>query len=241
MIFRSIATTLALSMGVHATLVSRDTSVIVGLLTSIFDAMSDADNHVLEYQGGDPTALRESAVNLYSVINGSIAPAEVMAPLTLEDVIEIADISQQVTAIGSQFLDHLAAAAPVVAANGLCERAYEYSINLGQVSNDFFTTTKSKFPPESQEHATEEIDDTNERFVKAQSALAPDACVNQVEPPAFDEPTAPSTPTWSLPTGVPGKNGTRAGRPVIPVPGSDGSMVATSGLLLFIAAALSSL
>ncbi|KAI0165494.1 hypothetical protein GGR57DRAFT_496972 [Xylariaceae sp. FL1272] len=158
---------------------ARDSTIITGLLNKIFNSMANADNHLLAFRGGPPTALHEAAKELYKTIVESTPISREMDPLNDQDVQAIGPASHQLTEAGTKFLNDLIAAVPVFEQAGLCEHMFEYSIYLGQVSDDFFITTKGKFPADHQAEAQKEITGTEQLFSKVQSALAPGSCNNK--------------------------------------------------------------
>ncbi|TGJ80147.1 hypothetical protein E0Z10_g8612 [Xylaria hypoxylon] len=181
---------------------------ITDILSSVYDAMSNANNQALRYMGGDPTTLREAAQDLVEVIGHGIETAEKIEPLTVEDAVVIAPLSQQLSHLGAEFLGNLADDAGVFGAGGYCEHVHHFTALLSEVSNKFFTTTKSKFPAESQEYAQKEINETDAHFAKALAALSPPGCVDRVKipeqcssVPVVVEPT--SVPVGVEPTGAP--------------------------------------
>ncbi|KAI3318342.1 hypothetical protein HD806DRAFT_318989 [Xylariaceae sp. AK1471] len=249
------AATLTLAVGVAAqpNIMARNASTITSVLSSVFTAMTNADNQLLAYHGGLPTSLRDASTSLYNTLQGNIETLQNMDPLTHDDVIAITNISTQVTTIGGKYLEDLGAAAPIFEANGICDYLYNYSISLGTVVNDFFTAAKTKFPAEDQEYAAQEIEHTNAIFAKAQAALAPGACVNEVAPPEQSQSSAEPDPpkstsvAWQTPTGwhggaptsAPGSgNGTGNGNPPTPIIGAGSALGPSSGALALIMAAV---
>ncbi|KAI0453117.1 hypothetical protein F5B21DRAFT_526342 [Xylaria acuta] len=242
---------LAIAATVQASAVRRDASTVAGLLEDIFQSMTNVDNHLLNFQN-DPASLHQAGFALLDHIECCTKVAEAMPPLTYEDVISIADISSQVSAIGTKFLTDLEAAAPLFAAYGLCNYAYNFSLKFAELSNKFFEANKAKYPLESQAMACEEITTKNAEFARAQAALAPGACVNQIEPgpepgsPSLPdtEPSATTSIAYHTGTGMPGKptsspgagqpgaghnNGTHSGQPPKPIIGS-ASALGVSGV-----------
>jgi N-methylhydantoinase B/oxoprolinase/acetone carboxylase alpha subunit len=133
-VMKVTAATLAVAVSVAAQpkTMARDASTITNVLSSVATAMTNADSQLAAYHGGSPIALREASHNLYTVIHDNVETLKNMEPLTHDDVIAITDISIQVTTIGGKYLEDLGAAAPVFAANGLCEYLYNYSVELGK-------------------------------------------------------------------------------------------------------------
>ncbi|KAI8953666.1 hypothetical protein F4801DRAFT_536169, partial [Xylaria longipes] len=244
----SIIATVAAAATAQASIIRRDATTIAGLLEGVFQAMTNVDNHLLNFQN-DPASLHPAGVALLDTLKSGTQTAEAMQPLTLEDVVSIADVSYRVSSIGSQFLADFEAAAPVFAAWGICDLAYNYSLTLEAVSNQFFRANKDKFPPESQAMAIQQIYNTNAEFARTQTALTPGACVNQIErdqpasgpvhPSLPDEepspttsiayhtgtsvPATPTCPPNQPADGQPGaghNNGTHSGQPPKPVIGS---------------------
>ncbi|KAI1327504.1 hypothetical protein F5Y16DRAFT_191997 [Xylariaceae sp. FL0255] len=165
--------------------VTRDATTITKLLSDIFYSMTNADTQLLAYHGGPPFALREACEALYYTIASGTPVSAKMDPLTGGDAKAITEISQKVTFAGTKLLEDIIQAVPVFEKTGLCEHLYQYSVWLGKVSDEFFTTTKGKFPEEHQATAQQEITGTETLFAKVQAALAPGACVNEAEPPKF--------------------------------------------------------
>ncbi|KAI8629576.1 hypothetical protein F5Y19DRAFT_433565 [Xylariaceae sp. FL1651] len=159
-------------------LLPRDGSSLNSILSSIFTAMTNADAQLEAYNGGPPIALRGAAKDLVDTIAQNIPVAQGLAPLTQEDALSIAGISQQVTAAGDKFLQDLVAAVPRFEANGLCQYLYEYTGNLTQVAGQFSEAAGSKFPDEYQGKAAEESARTQQQFVEVQQAFTPGVCVD---------------------------------------------------------------
>ncbi|KAJ2996758.1 hypothetical protein NUW58_g866 [Xylaria curta] len=220
---------LAFAAVAQANLERRDVTTLKGLLSSIFDSMTNADNHVLEFKK-DPAGLHQAGFALLSSIQNSIDVAKTIEPLTQQDVIDIASVSQEVTTIGAKLLTDLTVAAPLFEDNGVCGYAYSFVLKLSDVSNEFFAITKSKFPAESQDMATQEIATTNAELTQAENALKPGV--------------ATTSAAWHTSTSEPDKfqhgghgNGTHDSQPVKPVTGSANSLI-TSGTLLGLAVAV---
>ncbi|KAI1148720.1 hypothetical protein F4825DRAFT_432992 [Nemania diffusa] len=123
---------IALGATAYASVVRRDATTITGLLTTIHDSMANVDEHLEQYHGGPPIALHQAGSALIQVLKESTETANCIAPLTIEDVISIAGVSQQVTDIGSKFLNELAEAAPLFAENGLCELTLKFTDGLSK-------------------------------------------------------------------------------------------------------------
>ncbi|TRX96809.1 hypothetical protein FHL15_002115 [Xylaria flabelliformis] len=201
----------------QASVVRRDVSVVSQLLQDIFQSMTNADNSLLNFEN-DPAALHEAGFALLDTLEGSAQAAEAMPALSVEDVVGIADASYQCSSIGTKFLTDLQAAAPVFAAHGVCNFAYQFSLNFAEASNKLFEVNKAKFPAQAQPMAAEEISAKNALFTQVQAALAPGACVNQVEPGNEPTPGTPSLPDTepSASTSVAYHTGT--GLPAKPTP-----------------------
>ncbi|KAI1423310.1 hypothetical protein F5Y12DRAFT_716496 [Xylaria sp. FL1777] len=249
------ATTALLAIGVTAQphIEGRDATIVTGLLASIFDSMANADNHVLQYQGGDPVALRQAGGELISVIGQGIETAKIMAPLTPLDVIAICPLSKELSGIGGRFLQNLGEAAPKFAASGHCAHVHMFATHLAGVSSEFFATIKEKYPAESQGYANEEIEETDARFTALLAALSPPFCVDPVEAAPGEgeggchgepagKPSITTSISWhtgsgfpGLPTAPPGghhpsgpANGTYPGKPIIPPVTGSGAVLAIS-------------
>ncbi|KAI0406202.1 hypothetical protein F4802DRAFT_121096 [Xylaria palmicola] len=245
-------TTTALAVGALAQqdLVRRDGGVLKAVLSSVTEAMNNVDNQVKEFKDS-PAGLHKAGFVLLSVLGDGAEAAKKMVPLTLDDVVDIASVSFQSTEAGARLLTDLGAAAPAFAQHGFCEYAYNFTEHFSGVSNEFFKATKEKFPAESQDMATQEINTSNSLFDQVKCQLSPPACVNEVElgqgPGGEGEGGAPSGPpsfttvSWhtgagapSEPTNAPGGgNGTHSDRPATPVVGS-GSVFGVCGTLLAI-------
>ncbi|KAI0435333.1 hypothetical protein F5Y09DRAFT_336739 [Xylaria sp. FL1042] len=237
----------------------RAVTTITGLLEAVFGAMSNADNHVLQFEGGDVSALVQASANLMSVIGQNIEAAKNMEPLTPEDIIAIAPLSQEVSEVGAKFLQDLGDAAPKFQASGHCSHVRNFAAHLGAVSNELFSAAKEKFPAGSQDYANKEIEETNARFVAAEAALSPPCC-NDGPPGEGEGPNPggePSTTTsvaWHTGPGFPGMptappkgelpgnngNGTHPGKPSPPPVTGSGHVLAFSsaGLALVMGVAL---
>ncbi|KAI0965180.1 hypothetical protein F4678DRAFT_343495 [Xylaria arbuscula] len=237
----------------------RDPAAIEALLQSVFQSMTNADNHVLEYKGGDPSALRQASQELIGVIGNGIETAKNLQPLTPEDVVAISPLSQELSQIGAKFLSDIGDAAPKFEAVGLCSHIHTFVTLLGDVSNEFFNANKEKFPAESQGYAEKEIKDTNARFAEAEAALSPPCCVDQPKPAPGEgeggkppgEPTATTSVGWHTGHGLPFPtpppngdhghgNGSYPGKPSPPPVTGSGNVVAMSsaamGLVMGVAA-----
>ncbi|KAI1809357.1 hypothetical protein GGS20DRAFT_572338 [Poronia punctata] len=208
-------------------LAQRNANSLIDRLDIIHKAMTEADNNVVAYHGGLPVALRDSAKNLYHVIHDGVGAVQRMEPLTHEDVGCIGTAAGQVSAIGTKFLNDLGASASVFGAHGLCGTAYRYSNRLGNISYDFYTAAKAKFPAQDQDYADKEIEANKALFAKCQEALAPGNCVDKQPSPShnhsYTEPdkTHATCIGWQTPVpapGTPGKGG-EDGRPV-PIEGA---------------------
>ncbi|KAI1435009.1 hypothetical protein GGR50DRAFT_703465 [Xylaria sp. CBS 124048] len=225
---------------VQAEPVRRDT-IFPSVLRNIADAMTNADNHVLEYQGGDPTALRQAAMNLYHVINESIPISVEMAPLTESEIEGFQDLSDEVYNLGDKYLTDLVTAIPLIAANGLCGRVYEYVVSLGSKSNEFFTTAISKFPADLQDEAAMQVDAVNDSFTDAQEALAPGVCTNENDTPTTtDAPSAATSVTYGTPTPTSDADGGQETTSPVPVPEGRGSVVSDNAPFALIVAIFAS-
>ncbi|KAI1265604.1 hypothetical protein F5Y18DRAFT_426696 [Xylariaceae sp. FL1019] len=195
----------------EAGILARDTTTITKLLNDVFGAMANADNQLLAFHGGSPAAFHDAAKELFKTIVESTPISREMEPLNDQDVQAIGPISQKLTEAGTKFLNDLIAAAPVFEKAGLCEYVFEYSIYLGQVSDDFFITTKNKFPADHQAAAQQEITGTEQLFIKVQQALAPGVCNNKRQHelpsagPGESEPWRKPCPSAQAPDG--GKHG----------------------------------
>ncbi|GAW10700.1 hypothetical protein ANO14919_000350 [Xylariales sp. No.14919] len=244
---RITAASVALAVGVMAqpNIMPRNSTGITNLLSSVYEAMANANNHALQYVGGEPTELRKAGLNLIKVIGSGIETANNLEPLTPEDVVAINPLSEQLTFIGAKFLENLGGDAPKLAAGGFCEHALEFATNLGEVSNKFFTATKEKFPADYQDIAQQEISAVDARFAKAEAALSPPACVDQVKAPGSETSASSSTSiAWQTGTSSPGEptsapggdrnqpNGTHPAKPTsTPVTGSSGVLALSSAAL----------
>ncbi|KAI0537647.1 hypothetical protein GGR58DRAFT_527070 [Xylaria digitata] len=224
-------------------------STITGLLSSVYDAMANANNQAVEYVGGEPVALRQAGLELIEVIGQGVETAEKMEPLTPEDVIAVSPLSTQLSLIGAKFLENLSGDAKDFEAGGYCGHAYQFTVHLGEVSNKFFTATKAKYPESSQEYAQQEISEVNARFARAEAALSPPACVDPVKsaptgPPVgvpTSEPSRSTSIAWHTATSSPGEpdcshkpegNGSHPAQPEPkPVTGSGGIFAASSAAL----------
>ncbi|KAI1274180.1 hypothetical protein F5Y07DRAFT_401668 [Xylaria sp. FL0933] len=246
---------LAIGATANSHLGRRNATTITGLLESVFGAMTNADNHVLQFDGQDVSALRQASENLISVIGQGIETAENMEPLTPEDVVAIAPLSQELSGVGAKFLQDLADAAPKFQAGGHCGHVRNFAAHLGAVSNKFFSATKEKFPADSQEHANKEIEDTDARFVAAGVALSPPCCNDTAPgqgegPEPTGEPSHTTSVSWPTGSGLPGPptappkggngNGTHPGKPSPPPVTGSGHVIAfsTAGLAVLMGAAL---
>ncbi|KAI1749888.1 hypothetical protein F4782DRAFT_532968 [Xylaria castorea] len=241
--------TLAVAGMAQAHIVRRDVPVVTGLLQDVFQSMINADNHVLNFEN-DPASLHEAGFALLDTLECGAKVAAAMPALSFEEVAGFADVAYQVSSVGTKFLTDLQAAAPLFAAYGLCNFAYDFSLKFAEASNKLFEANRAKFPAESQAMAAEEISTKNALFAQVQAALAPGACVNQVEPgqepgshgsPSLpdQEPSTTTSIAYHTGTGLPGKptsppggpsdddhsggghdNGTHSGQPPKPVIGS---------------------
>ncbi|KAF2968403.1 hypothetical protein GQX73_g5139 [Xylaria multiplex] len=212
-------------------------STITGLLSSVYDAMANANNRAVEYVGGEPVALRQAGFELIRVIGEGVETAEKMQPLTPEDVITVSPLSTQLSLIGAKFLENLSGDAKAFEAIGYCGHVHQFTVHLAEVSNKFFTATKAKYPASSQEYAQQEISAVNARFARAEAELSPPACVDPVKsapagPPRRRAYYSPGEPNCSH---KPDGNGSHPAQPSPkPVTGS-GDVFAASGAALALA------
>lgn len=131
---------LALGATAHPNIAPRDPTTITSLLSSVFDAMTNADNLILEYHGGPPIALHQAGEAVLQVLEGGIGVAESLEPLSPGDVAAISCLSDKVTAAGTKYLNDISAAVPIWAANGLCELAHKFTTAFGKppMPNELF-------------------------------------------------------------------------------------------------------
>ncbi|KAI1113444.1 hypothetical protein F5Y14DRAFT_210126 [Nemania sp. NC0429] len=198
---------LALAAAANADLVRRNTTTVTGLLASVFDSMTNADNHILTYEGGPPIALHIAGEQVIGVLKEGITIAQSLEPLTLAEVEGISCLSDKVTEVGTKYLKDISAAVPEWSANGLCDLAHKFTEELGNVSSEFFSVMLCKYPPEAQEAANKEITGTKALFDEVLCSLSPPSCVNQIElPPIFQSGqcglpfAAPSSEAAAAPT-----------------------------------------
>ncbi|KAI0520936.1 hypothetical protein F5B22DRAFT_644676 [Xylaria bambusicola] len=179
--FRAVSALLAIGTTANAHVVPRSSEAIIGLLQRVFDSMSNADNHVLQYEGGFPSALRQAGEDLISVLSAGIDTAHNMEPLEARDVIAITPLSQKLSGVGAKFLKDIGEAAPKFAAGGYCSHVNTFVQHLSEVSDAFFEANKEKFPEESQGYAEKEIKATDGHFAEAKAALSPPVCIDAVK------------------------------------------------------------
>ncbi|KAK5625054.1 hypothetical protein RRF57_000770 [Xylaria bambusicola] len=216
--FTTASALLAVGTTANAHIMARNSETITGLLQSVFDSMTNADNHVLEYEGGFPSALRQAGEDLISVLSAGVDTAHNMEPLTSQDVLVITPLSQKLSAVGAKFLKDIGDAAPKFAAGGYCSHVNTFIQHLGEVSDAFFSANKEKFPEESQGYAEKEIQTTDGHFAEAKAALSPPVCVDAVGgapqegddgqghgEPAKEEPSASTSIAWNTGAGHPEK------------------------------------
>lgn len=132
---KPVIATAALALGVIAqpNITPRDPTTITGLLSSVFDAMTNADNLILAYHGGPPIALHQAGEAVIEVLKGGIGVAKSLDPLTPGDVAAISCLSDKVTAVGTKYLTDICAATPIWAANGLCDLAHLFVSAFGKL------------------------------------------------------------------------------------------------------------
>ncbi|KAJ3552354.1 hypothetical protein NPX13_g11137 [Xylaria arbuscula] len=137
----------AFGAAANARVMSREASVIEGLLQSVFQSMANADNHVLQFQAsGDVSALKQSGEDLISVIAAGVEKAQAMEPLQEEDVAAISPISQQLSAIGAKFLKDMGEAAPKFAAGGYCSHANQFVGHLCKLPHHVYSPKRMIAP-----------------------------------------------------------------------------------------------
>ncbi|KAH8156222.1 hypothetical protein CIB48_g12025 [Xylaria polymorpha] len=180
--FSTLATAALAAATAQANVIPRDASTISDLLESVFQSMTNADNHVLDFQS-NPAGLHEAGYALLDTLACGTKVAKAMEYLSLHDIACIADVSGRLSNIGTKFLADLEAAAPLFAAYGVCEYAYDFSLSFSDLSNQFFEANKEKFPYESQAMADQEITAKNAEFARAQAALAPGVASTRLSPP----------------------------------------------------------
>lgn len=123
---------LALGATAHPNVAPRDPTTITSLLSSVFDAMTNADNLILAYQGGPPIALHQAGEAVLEVLQGGIGTAQNIEALTPGDVAAISCLSDKVTEVGTKYLKDISAAVPLWAANGLCDLAHTFTTAFGK-------------------------------------------------------------------------------------------------------------
>lgn len=146
--FSTLATAALAAATAQANVIPRDASTISDLLESVFQSMTNADNHVLDFQS-NPAGLHEAGYALLDTLACGTKVAKAMEYLSLHDIACIADVSGRLSNIGTKFLADLEAAAPLFAAYGVCEYAYDFSLSFCKFprSNRPLTGRASSFPP----------------------------------------------------------------------------------------------
>ncbi|KAI0447581.1 hypothetical protein F4803DRAFT_498641 [Xylaria telfairii] len=123
----------ALAATAQAAVISRDASTVSDLLESVFQSMTNADNHVLDFQN-DPEGLHEAGYALLDTLECNTKVAKAMEYLSVHDVACISEVSGRVSSLGTKFLGDIEAAVPHFAAYGVCEYAYDFAVRLSKSS-----------------------------------------------------------------------------------------------------------